>query len=56
MSIVVAERTLFALAPDGGEQEVVLRVFIPELQPGGEWGGGSFLGRSSIEDASHLWS
>ena len=44
MSFVTAERTLFALAPDGGEHEVVLRVFSPTLQPGGEWGGMVSLG------------
>jgi hypothetical protein len=35
--LTAAERTWFAVAPDGTEHEVVLRVGVPTLEPGGEW-------------------
>ena len=34
---VAAERAWFAVAPDGPEHDVVLRVGLPALAPGGEW-------------------
>lgn len=34
---LAAERTWFAVAPDGTEHFVVLRIEAPTLQPGGEW-------------------
>ena len=32
-----AERTWFAVAPDGTEHQASIRVGVPTLQPGGEW-------------------
>lgn len=32
-----AERTWFGVAPDGAEKEVVLRIGVPTVAPGGEW-------------------
>jgi hypothetical protein len=36
-NVIAAERTWFAVAPDGSEHDVVLRITAPTLQPGGEW-------------------
>src|SRR5687768_9870795 len=39
-----AEKTLFAVAPDGTEHSVVLRVGIPERRPDGLWSASVSLG------------
>lgn len=41
---IAAETTLFAIAPNGAEHTVVLRVGIPALQANGAWGASVFLG------------
>ena len=44
MDAVAAERTWLAVAPDGTEHELVLRVGIPTQAPGGEWWSAVSLG------------
>ena len=44
MESFAAERTWFAVAPDGTEHQVILRVGIPVLAPSGEWWAAVSLG------------
>ena len=49
--LAAAERTWFAVAPDGTEHDVVLRIDVPTLQPGGEWRAPLSLG--ALEPRAH---
>lgn len=42
--LIAAERRWFAIAPDGSEHEIVIRVGAPKPQPGGEWSASISLG------------
>ena len=44
MEPFAAERILFAVAPDGAEHEVALRVGVPTAAPSGEWWAAVSLG------------
>lgn len=49
--VAAAERTWFAVAPDGSEHDVVMRIGVPVEAPGGEWRAVVTLG--VLESRSH---
>ena len=51
MESFAAERTLFAIAPNGAEHEVTLRVGVPAAAPTGEWWAAVSLG--ALEAREH---
>ena len=51
METLAAERTLCAIAPDGAEHEVTLRVGVPTAAPSGEWWASVSLG--ALEARQH---
>ena len=53
---IAAERAWFAVAPDGTEHDVVLRVGLPTPAPGGEWRAAVTLGvlESRVHDIAGI--
>src|SRR5260221_4880675 len=51
LETLAAERTWFAVAPDGTEHDIVLRIGVPTCEPDGQWRATGSLG--VLESRTH---